>query len=57
MAKLRFVGREPHRVPLLGRTVQPDELVEVDNDVFKQHDWPETTWTVVDRKATTKDKG
>ena len=56
MAKLRFKGHEPHTVPLLGRTLEPDELVEVDNDVFKAHDWPESLWTVVE-KSTPKSKG
>lgn len=57
MAKLRFVANEPHDVPVLGRSVEPDELVTVDDDVFKAHDWPEENWAVVEKKSTTKDKG
>lgn len=36
MARVRFVGPEPHAVPLLGRTVQPDELVEIPGDVVEE---------------------
>lgn len=52
MPKIRFVGNEPHDVPLLGRTVEPDELVEVDTETFKSREWPEALW----QKAATKDK-
>lgn len=57
MAKLRFVANEPHDVPLLERTVEPDEMVEVDDDVFASRVWPEAQWAVVsEKKPTAKDK-
>lgn len=58
MAKLRFVGNEPADVPVLGRTVEPDELVDVDDAVFKSRVWPEAQWAVVGepKKSTAKDK-
>ena len=33
---------------LNGRLVQPDELVELDDEVYQAHVWPEDTWVVVD---------
>lgn len=48
MAKVRFVGSEPHTVPLVGREVQPDELVELPDAVVQEYDWPEASWEVVD---------
>lgn len=57
MAKLRFVANEPHDVPVLGRTVDPDELVDVPDDVFASRVWPEAQWAVVgEKKPTAKDK-
>lgn len=56
MAKLRFIGHEQSHVPVLDRTVDPDELVEVDAAVFKAYDWPESLWSVTD-KSSTKSKG
>lgn len=47
MAQLRFIYPEARNVPLLGRLVQPDEMVEVDDDVYLQHLWPEDGWSVV----------
>lgn len=48
MAKLRFRLDQPHEVPLVGRVVEPDELVEVSDAVWAQHDWPESTWDEVE---------
>ena len=56
MATLRFLLPEPHEVPLLGRVLEPDEAVEVDDDVFKEHAWPESTWAVVDGPKGRKSK-
>lgn len=47
MAKVRNISNEELSVPLLGRSVEPDTVVEVDDDVFNAHAWPETTWAVV----------
>lgn len=56
MAKVRYRGSEPADVPLLGRTVDPDEVVVVPDDVFESREWPETNWTVVSTaKKTAKD--
>lgn len=52
LPKLRFVGNEPHDVPVLGRSVDPDELVEIDPETYKSREWPEALW----QKATAKDK-
>lgn len=38
MARVRFIGPEPHTVPLLGRDVQPDELVEVPGVLIERLD-------------------
>lgn len=56
MAKARFVGDETSYVPVLNRTVEPDELVEIDDAVFKSYDWPESLWAVTEKKST-KGKG
>ena len=57
MPKVRFIGSEPHDVPLLGRSVEPDELVEVDAETFKSREWPDALWAVISEKSTAKDKG
>lgn len=57
MAKLRFTGDEPAYVPVLNQAVEPDQLVTVDDDVFKSREWPDALWSVVEKKSTTKDKG
>ena len=51
MATVRFIGPEPHTVPLLGRDVQPDELVEVPDDLLADYTWSETNWRVEDEPA------
>jgi hypothetical protein len=64
MARVRFKGPEAHDVPLLGRTVEPDELVGMPGEVIEQVDggWlcgdpadpdgqyllPATNWAVED---------
>lgn len=44
IVRLRYVGPDRVRVPKLGKVVEPDELVGVPADVFKQYGWPETLW-------------
>lgn len=56
MARVRYVGDEPRDVPLLGRSVEPDELVEVDDEVFTPYDWPEAQWSVVEKAKTNQKK-
>lgn len=48
MAKLRNITAETLHVPLVGREVAPDELVEVSDAVWAQHAWPETVWEEVE---------
>lgn len=48
MGQVRFVGNEAHAVPLLGREVQPDELIELPDAVIQAHEWPSAQWDVID---------
>lgn len=48
VARYRFKGSEPHAVPVLGRTVNPREVVEIPDDVVKQYVWPEDLWSEVE---------
>lgn len=47
MAKYRFKGSERHSVPVLGRYVDPKEVVEVPDEVAAQYAWPEEMWVEV----------
>lgn len=62
MAKLRWRGSEPAYVSPLNRTVEPDEVVEVPDNLMARpvkdkgtgevvghegYDWPEELWSVV----------
>lgn len=51
--KLRFLGDQPHDVRVLGRVVEPDELVDVPQDVFDAYAWPESLWSPEPGRATT----
>ena len=55
MASVRFLGDEPHIVPVLDRIVEPDELVTVPDDVFAAHAWGDL-WEVVTDSTPTKDE-
>lgn len=57
MAKVRYTGNDTAFVPVINQEVEPDQVVELDDDVFKGLDWPETSWTVVEKKSTAKSKG
>lgn len=49
MARVRLIGPEPVTVPELGgRTVQPDEVVEVPDGRFDAYVCQPTTWESVD---------
>lgn len=48
MAKLRNITDETLNVPLVGKHVEPDEVVEVSDAVWAQHAWPETVWAEVE---------
>lgn len=60
MAKLRNVSPDTLELRLLGGdlrfTVAPDEVVEVPDDVYKQHAWSEDVWTVVAAKSKNEEK-
>jgi hypothetical protein len=47
MAKLRNISPDTLIVPLLGRSVDPDEVVEVADALLEQYAWPDTLWAVV----------
>ncbi|MFF2226287.1 hypothetical protein ACFVV7_23565 [Streptomyces globisporus] len=44
MARVRYIGAEPVTVPELGRTVQPDEIVEVPDARFEGYVCQPTAW-------------
>ena len=47
MARLKNVSGEAREVPLLGnRVVEPDEIVDVDDELLAEYVWPEATWQV-----------
>jgi hypothetical protein len=48
MARVRFLGPEQVTVPELGRTVEPDEIVEVPDERFEGYSCQPTTWEVVE---------
>ncbi|MFJ6561860.1 hypothetical protein ACIQMV_18765 [Streptomyces sp. NPDC091412] len=48
MARVRFLGPEPVTVPELGRTVQPDEVVEVPDDRFEGYVCQPANWESVE---------
>lgn len=48
MARVRYIGAEPATVPELGKTVQPDELVEVPDDRYEGYVCQPSTWKSVD---------
>lgn len=52
MARVRYVGPEPVHVPELGRTVEPDELVEVPDERFEGYVCQPHTWEAVEEPQT-----
>jgi hypothetical protein len=55
VATIRYIGNEPVELRLNGHprggsygAVEPDQLVEVDDEVFLAHAWPEALWSEVD---------
>ncbi|WP_331719537.1 hypothetical protein OG693_39675 (plasmid) [Streptomyces sp. NBC_01259] len=52
MARVRYIGAEPVTVPELGKTVQPDELVEVPDNRFDGYACQPTTWEVAEEPKT-----
>ncbi|MET7475063.1 hypothetical protein ABZT17_11980 [Streptomyces sp. NPDC005648] len=58
MARVRFIGPEPVRVPELGdRTVEPDEVVKVPDERFDGYVCQPAAWEAVEEpKAATAKK-
>jgi len=48
MARVRFLGPEQVTVPELGRTVEPDEVVEVPDGRFEGYVCQSATWEAVE---------
>jgi hypothetical protein len=48
MARMRYLGHEQVTVPELGRTVEPDEIVEVPDARFEGYACQPTNWEVVE---------
>ncbi|ARF75682.1 hypothetical protein B7C62_28070 [Kitasatospora albolonga] len=49
MARVRYVGRDPVTVPELGgRSIQPDEMVEVPDDRYDGYVCQPGTWEAVE---------
>lgn len=51
MARVRYLGPEPVTVPELGRSVEPDEVVEVPDDRFEGYVCQPATWEAVEEPA------
>lgn len=53
MARVRFIGYEPHIVPELGdRLVEPDEVVEVPDERFEAYVVQPHLWESVEEPKT-----
>lgn len=63
MARVQFTADAEHFVPALGRVVQPDEVVEVDDDAYEsfvpapEHRSPDHPWAGIDAPDTTQLRG
>jgi hypothetical protein len=55
VAKLRNISPDTLQVPLLGATVEPDQVVDVPDQLFKDYAWPDSLWSVVSAKKTEKE--
>lgn len=58
MGRLKNVSGEAREVPLLGnRVVEPNEIVDVDDELLAEFVWPESTWQVqADKKQAKAEK-
>lgn len=54
MARVRYLGPEPVTVPELGRTVEPDEVVEVPDDRFEGYACQPVNWEVIEEPGVKK---
>ncbi|WP_330348171.1 hypothetical protein [Streptomyces sp. NBC_00582] len=48
MARVRYLGPEQVTVPELGRTVEPDEIVEVPDERFEGYACQPSNWEVIE---------
>jgi len=48
MARVRYLGPEQVTVPELGRTVEPDQIIEVPDDRFEAYVCQVTNWEAVE---------
>ncbi|MEV7240457.1 hypothetical protein AB0N92_04225 [Streptomyces sp. NPDC093248] len=48
MARVRYLGPEQVTVPELGRTVEPDEIVEVPDDRYEGYVCQPANWEAVE---------
>lgn len=53
MAKVRNIGPKPVMLVCITRTVDIDEVVDVPDEVFARHGWPEELWEVLSEGNTT----
>jgi hypothetical protein len=52
VGRVTNISGEAREVPLLGnQIVEPDQTVEVDDQLLKDFAWPESTWKVETGKA------
>jgi hypothetical protein len=52
MARVRNNAGEPRYVPVVGRVLDSDELVEIPDEVFDRFDWSTPLWDVVEPSTT-----
>jgi hypothetical protein len=48
MARVRYLGHEQVTVPELGRTVEPDEIVEVPDERFEGYACQPSNWEPIE---------
>jgi hypothetical protein len=48
MARVRYLGPETVTVPELGRSIEPDEVVEVPDDRYEGYVCQASTWEAVE---------
>lgn len=48
MARVRYLGPEQVSVPELGRTVEPDQIVEIPDERFEGYACQPSNWEVVE---------
>ncbi|MEU8713617.1 hypothetical protein [Streptomyces sp. NPDC048663] len=51
MARVRYLGHEQVTVPELGRTVEPDEIVDVPDDRFEGYVCQPANWEPIEDPA------